>query len=97
MSFYATLPKHQAKLALLHEIGELNFRANRKWESIKKLGTIECLVPGCGQEDSLEHVQECYGYSTKFKDNFSPMEWIEYLNNLDLERFSKYKTSLTRW
>ena len=95
--FYSTLPKHQAKLALLHEIGELNFRANRKWESLKKLGTIECLVPGCCQEDSLEHVQECYGYSTKFKDNFSPTEWIKYLSDLDLERFSKYKTSLTKW
>ena len=97
MSSYATLPKHQAKLTLLHEIGELNFRANRKWESIKKLGTIECLVPGCCQEDSLQHVQECYGCSTKFKDSFSPLEWIEYLSNLDMERFSKFKTSLTRW
>ena len=94
--FYFSLPKHQAKCALLFEIGELNFRANRRWESLKKFGTTECVVPGCVQEDTLIHAQECYGYTTKFKEGFSPMEWVEYLSNLDLERFSKYRTSLIK-
>ena len=94
--FYFTLPKHQAKCALLYEIGELNFRTNRKWESLKKFGTTECVVQGCGQEDTLDHAKECYGYDTKFRDDFSPMELVEYLSKLDLERFSKYKTSLIR-
>ena len=94
--FYFTLPKHQAKCALLYEIGELNFRSNRKWESLKKIGTIECLVPGCGQDDSLEHVKQCHGYSTKFRDDFSPMELVEYLSQLDNERFTRYRTSITR-
>ena len=92
--FYFTLPKHQAKCALLFEIGELNFRTNRKWEALKKFGTLECVVPGCGQDDTLEHIKTCYGYSTKYRDDFSPHEWVRYLSNIDLERFSKYKSSL---
>ena len=94
--FYSSLPKNKAKLALLMEVGELNFRTNRKWESLKKFGSTECVVQGCGQEDTLDHVKECYGYDTKFKDDFSPMEWVDYLSKLDNERFSKYRTSLTR-
>ena len=94
--FYFSLPKHQAKCALLYEIGELNFRANRRSESMRKFGTIECVVPGCGQDDTLSHAHECCGYSTKYREDFNPHEWVEYLSQLDLERFSKYKTSITR-
>ena len=74
----------------------MKFRANRKWESLKKYGTTECVVPGCGKEDTLEHAKECYGYTTQFKEEFSPLEWVEYLSKLDLERFAKYKTSITK-
>ena len=95
--FYHTLPRHQAKCALLHKAGELNFRANRRNESMKRYGTIECVVPGCGQPDTLQHAMECYGYVTKFKEGGSPHEWVEFLSELDLERFKKYKTSLTRF
>ena len=92
--FYTTLPKHQAKCALLYEIGELNFRTNRKWEASKKFGSTQCVVPSCGQEVTLDHIKECFGYSTKFREDFSPTEWVKYLSNLDLERFSKYRSSL---
>ena len=95
--FYQTLPKHQAKCALLYEIGELNFRTNRKQESLKEFGTLECVVPGCCQLDTLEHAHLCHGYSTVYRDNFSPHEWVKYLSDLDLERFRKYHTSLTRF
>ena len=94
--FYFSLPKHQARCALLYEIGELNFRANRRSESMRKFGTIECVVPGCGQVDTLSHAHECFGYSTKYREDFNPLEWVEYLSQLDLERFSKYKSSITR-
>ena len=93
--FYFTMPRHQAKCALLYEIGELNFRTNKRAEALKTHGTTECVVPGCGQEDTLKHAQECFGYSTSYREDFSPIEWIEYLSQLDLERFNKYKTSLT--
>ena len=95
--FYHTLPKHQAKCTLLYEAGELNFRANRKYESLKRYGSIECVVPGCHQDDTLEHALECYGYSTKFKEGGSPHEWAKFLSDLDVERFRKYRTSLTRF
>ena len=94
--FYFSLPKHQARCALLYEIGELNFRAFKRSESMRKFGTIECVVPGCGQDDTLSHAHECYGYSTKYREDFNPYEWVEYLSQLDLERFSKYKASITR-
>ena len=95
--FYHTLPKHQAKCALLYEAGELNFRTNRRNEALKKYGTLDCVVPGCGEPDTLEHIMECHGYSTKFKQGGSPHEWIEFLSTIDLERFKKYRTSLTRF
>ena len=95
--FYHTLPKHQAKCALIYEIGELNFRTNRKQESLKKYGTLECVVPGCCQEDTLEHAKTCYGYDTKYRDDMSPQEWVTYLSDLDIERFRKYKTSLIKY
>ena len=95
--FYFSLPKHQAKCALLFETGELNFRTNRKYESLKEFGTLECVVPGCCQLDTLDHAKVCYGYSTVYRDNFSPHEWVQYLSDLDIERFRRYKTSLTRF
>ena len=95
--FYFSLPKHQAKCALLYETGELNFRTNRKQESLREFGTLECVVPSCCELDTLEHAKGCHGYSTQYRDNFSPLEWVKYLSDLDIERFSKYKTSFTRF
>ena len=62
-----------------------------------KYGTIECWVPGCCQLDNLEHVKNCYGYSARLVDDGDPMKVITYLNELDLERFRKFKTSLTNF
>ena len=42
----------------------------------------------------MTQLQECYGYSTKFKDDGDPNSWIEFLCEIDKERFAKYKTSL---
>ena len=95
--FYTSMPKHLAKCALVYEIGELNFRTNRKYESLKKYGTLECVVPGCCQLDTLDHAMQCYGYSTKYKEGSSPTAWFEYISALDLERFQKYKTSLIKY
>ena len=92
--YYSNLPKHKAKLALLMEIGELNFRRNRKYEAMKKYGSVECLEPSCHEEDTLEHVNTCHGYSSRLKDDAGPYEIIEYLVSLDEERFRKYRRSL---
>ena len=92
--FYSHLPKHKAKLALLMEVGELNFRANRKYEAIKKYGSINCLEPACTGIDSLEHVKTCFGYSTRFKDEAGPYEIIDTLVELDNERMRKFRKSL---
>ena len=92
--FYFTLPKHQAKIALYYDIGELNLRSNRRHESCKKYGGIQCVVPGCVEDDTLKHLQECHGYSSKFVDDGLPETWIKYLCQIDRERFQKYKTSL---
>ena len=43
LRFYSNLPKNKAKLALSLDVGELNFRRNRKYEAMKKYGSISCL------------------------------------------------------
>ena len=94
LRFYSNLPKNKAKLALLHDVGELNFRRNRKYEAMKKYGSVECLVPACGGEDSLEHVKQCFGYYTRWRDDAGPYDIIEYLVALEYERAGRFNRSL---
>lgn len=95
MRFYSTLPKNQAKLYLCYEVGDLNFRRNRKQESLKRYGNYECLMPFCREDDNFEHVRRCQGYSAKLtKDDPEPNEIIEFLTKLEEERFKKFKRSL---
>ena len=79
---------------LCYEVGELNFRRSRRCEALKKYGSYECLVPFCKEDDSLEHVKVCKGYSTKYKDDAGPYEFIDYLAELELERNKTFRRSL---
>ena len=92
--FYSSLPKNKAKLALLMEVGELNFRSNRKYEAMKKYGSVNCLVPACLEPDSLSHVNTCHGYTSRLKDDAGPYQIIEYLLELETERCRKFNKSL---
>ena len=76
------------------EVGELNFRKNRKYEALKKYGSTQCLEPACMEDDTLEHMNQCFGYQTKLKDDAGPYEIIEYLVELDQERMRKFRRSL---
>ena len=94
LRFYSHLPKNKAKLALLMEVGELNFRASRKYEAMKKYGSIQCLEPACTGDDEFEHVKTCFGYKARLKEEAGPYEIIEYLVELDTERMRKFRKSL---
>ena len=72
----------------------MNFRKSRKSEALKKYGSYECLVPHCREEDSLEHVKTCDGYSSRLKDSAGPYELIDYLAELELERNKRFRKSL---
>mgnify|MGYP001162975371 FL=1 len=92
---YAELPINSAKLMLCYEVGDLNFRKNRKNEAMKRYGSIECLVPFCGEDDCFEHVRRCQGYTARLdKADPEPMEIIEYLTKLEDERVKRFKRSL---
>ena len=92
---YAELPVNSAKLMLCYEVGDLNFRKNRKNEAMKRYGSIECLVPFCGEDDCFEHVRRCQGYTARLdKEDPEPMEIIEYLTKLEDERVKRFKRSL---
>ena len=95
--FYATLPKNKAKLMLCYEMGELNFRKSRKSEALKKYGSYECLVPFCREDDELEHVKLCPGYTSRVKDDAGPHEFINYLAELELERNKRFRKSLVNY
>ena len=62
---------------------------------MKRYGSIECLVPFCGEDDCFEHVRRCKGYTARLdKEDPEPMEIIEYLTKLEDERVKRFKRSL---
>ena len=94
LKFYSNLPKNKAKLALLYDVGELNFRRGRKYEAMKKYGSVSCLVPACNGTDELGHVNQCFGYRSRLREDAGPYDIIEYLLELETERFVKFNRSL---
>ena len=93
--YYSNMPTNKAKLMLCFEVGDLNFRKNRKREALSRYGSFECLVPFCKEEDSFEHVKRCPGYTASLKsDDPEPHELIEYLTQLEEERVKRFKKSL---
>ena len=93
--YYSSLPINKAKLALCYELGDLNFRASRKNEAMRKYGSIKCLVPHCQENDELSHVRVCDGYTAQMKDDDpDPFERIEYLAELEEERRKRFRRSL---
>ena len=96
---YFKMSKDKAKLGLAFEVGCLNLRAHRRIESMKKIGTTQCVIPACTGEDSLKHaMEECQGYTTpKYVDKGEMNEFIEYLYSLNRERTSRFRTSMVNW
>ena len=78
--------KIKSKLAVCYQAGSLNLKASRRNEYLTKQGSIECLVPGCCQDDSLAHIQECYGYQEKPIKGGNHNDWYDYLVRLEYER-----------
>ena len=95
---YSELPTNKAKLMLCYEVGDLNFRKNRKQEALKRYGSYECLVPFCKEDDCFDHVRKCKGYSAQLlKDDPEPMEIIDYLTKLEEERVKRFRRSLVNF
>ena len=95
---YFTYTKEKAKLALAYDVGCLNLRGNRKAESLKKFGSIACLVPGCTGLDTLEHVMEnCQGYAINYKDKGIAEEFIDLLYSINQTRWTRFGTSMVDW
>ena len=90
---YFELGRLEAKLMLAWRVGELNFLTNRRKESLKNLGSTECLVRVCGGEDTLEHVSECFGYQARLGGQ-SEADHASYLRELHKERTKKYNKPL---
>lgn len=93
--YYSKLPMNKAKLALCWELGDLNFRASRRCEAMRKYGSIQCLVPFCPEDDSFEHVRTCKGYTAQLQDDDpDPFKRIDYLTDLEEERRKRFRRSL---
>ena len=97
-SEYFLFTKEKAKLALAYDVGCLNLRGNRRIESMKKFGSIQCLVPGCTGKDTLRHVlYECQGYNVKQKHDGSVEDFVDTLFDLNQARWRRFRTSLINW
>ena len=95
---YFTFTKEKAKLALAYDVGCLNLRGNRRVESMKKYGSIACLVPGCTGKDTLRHVMyDCQGYKVKQKHDGSAEDFVDTLYALNQDRWQRFRTSLINW
>ena len=86
--------KLEAKLMLALRVGELNFKVNRRRESVKKYGGVQCMVGVCMEDDSLLHVGECFGYTARLQPGGGEQQLMEYLKALHAERLAKYKQPL---
>ena len=82
--------KMYAKLALCFQTGSLNVKVNRKREYMKAQGSLECLVRGCCQLDSIQHIKNCYGYKSRPNVSGTHEQWYEYLVSLENERVSLF-------
>lgn len=92
---YFKAPKMPAKATFMMNVGELNFKTNRRKESIKKFGNIECPVESCLSPDSLVHAAyECLGYKTRFPDGVTEGEIGQYLLQLHAERVQRWSLPL---
>ena len=95
---YFMLSKERAMLGLSYDVGCLNLRANRKHESLKKFGSIKCLIPACTGNDSLKHIlYECQGYNYKKEDKGISTEFIDLLYKINQERKQRFMTSMINW
>ena len=93
MPEYATKSKLESKLLLLWQCGELGFRASKRHESLRRFGSISCLLNICDENDTLAHCQVCVGYTSRPVNDGSEESWSKYLLNLEAERVSKYGSS----
>ena len=94
---YWAFNKRKSSLIFAYKVGNLDFRDDKKGESLRKFGSTACIVPHCPGIDNLAHVRECYGYKTKpgkyaFKGNEE--ELGDYLDALDAERFGVFRAPL---
>ena len=87
---FDTESKVYAKMALCYHTGAMNFKYNRKSEYMKAQGSLDCLVRGCGQIDSLSHVSRCYGYKIRPNLSGTHEQWYEYLLGLEEERVKSF-------
>ena len=79
-----------------HNIGELNFKENKKNEMARKYGGLNCFA-GCDEIDNLKHAMECERYDVKarnFNLDGTDEKLAIYLSALDTERFRKYECPL---
>ena len=75
--------------------GELNFLTNRKGEASRLHGGTHCLVKVCCEEDTLQHVAECFGYTTRYDSRSGSLKQMaEYLTELNKERTQKFGVPL---
>ena len=92
--FYFNKNKMEAKLLFNYYVGELNLRTNRRREAEIKFGGVHCLHGTCCGEDSVPHIMECPGYSTKPPRNMSEMELGQYLLEVHRERVRRWNAPL---
>ena len=87
----------EAKLLFCYYIGELNMKDYKRHEMRVRFGNTNCLA-GCDKPDNLQHVMNCDRYMTKpekFKLDGTDERLVEYLTELDKERFKMYEFPLT--
>ena len=87
---YFMFNKFESQLMLALMVGELNFLTNRSKEYLRSLGSTECLVRVCGGEDTLDHVSQCFGYTTRYTGDGSEKSQAEFLVELHKERVKKF-------
>ena len=75
----------------------MNLRTNRRRESEKKFGGVQCLASTiCGNDnpDQISHIQTCPGYRTRMSSDATEDDLGQYLVKLHRERVQRWSSPL---
>ena len=85
-------PRNKARALFLWRVGALKLKTQWKIYNVKRGVGTDCVMPLCGEDDTLDHIKECKWYETKWDEKCSTeRELANYLVKINRERLKKVK------
>ena len=94
-----TQARRLSRALLMYRVGALKVKDTWRIFNSTKYGTLACPVPGCSEDDTVDHLFTCQGYECH-KVMFNrwdsgELELAEYVMQLSEERFRRFRMPVT--